>query len=1172
MSLTIHRAERSDVLVRRLAEVLADVPADPFTPDVVAVPSRGVERWIAQSLSTTLGAVPVTDGAGADGICANVVFPSPGRLVRDALAAACRVDPDEDPWTTHRLVWPLLEVVDAVAGEDWCRTLGRHLGVVSGGAGAAGGGSGADGSGRGRRMAVAQKLAGLYSTYAAERPAMLLDWLQGKDTDGYDGPLAPDLAWQAELWRRLRAHLGSESTAERLEPGCRALREDPGVVDLPERFSVFGPTRLTTQQLTVLDALAEGREVHLWLPHPSSGLWQHLQDDARPRRSRRRDDPTAATPRHPLVRSLGRDAREMQLRLGSTLTPAADEHLEAPAVPETLLGALQRDLHADRAPAVRSAESRSPESRSPAETHRLGADDTSIQVHTCHGRHRQVEVLREVLLGLLADDPTLELRDVIVMCPDVEAYAPLISAAFGVESVEAEDDRREGEPHPGHRLTFRLADRSLRQTNPVLAVVARLLDLADSRLTASEVLDLVAMQPVRRRFGLDEDDLERVGDWVRRSGVRWGLDGESRAPYGLAGVAQNTWRHGLDRILLGVAMDEDGLRSVGTALPLDDVDSTEVDLAGRLAELVDRLDAVIGMLGTEQPIDDWIAALSDAVDAFTDVSPRDAWQVSQAKATLAGAVAAAAGAPAALRLSDVRALLGDRLAGRPTRANFRTGHLTICTMVPMRSVPHRVVCLLGLDDGVFPRSTRVDGDDVLARDPRVGERDRRSEDRQLFLDAILAARERLVVLYTGADERTGAERPPAVPLGELLDVLERTAVVASDGAACVRDHVLRRHPLQPFDARNFVRGGLPEQLRRGGPFSFDVASYEGSLTLRDGQGQRQPFLADPLPAVGPAGSAGPREPVSLDALARFLEHPVRGFLRERLDVRTADQQDEPSDAVPVAPDNLELWQVGDRALRAGLAGHSRADAEHVERLRGELPPGRLGAAVLEPVVDDVESLLVKTLNLRNVPAETYDVSLDLPSGARIEGSVPRVHGDCLLRIEYSKLSPKHRIRAWVQLLSLVAGHPDGGWRSATVGRGISDKEPVVGAFVAPGKVSPQAALETLDRLVGVYHLGLTRPLPVPPRTACAYAEKRRDGVNPETAAGFAGKKWRSQGNNGAWGEFDDGDHRRCGLKEMSDLRAGRPVEGLGYDDEPDLFGQLARAIWTPLLEVEETSS
>jgi exodeoxyribonuclease V gamma subunit len=1130
VSLTIHRAERSDVLVRRLADLLETVPADPFTPDVVAVPSRGVERWIAQSLSTSLGA----GSGGADGVCANVVFPSPGRLVRDALAAACDVEPDEDPWAQQRLVWSLVEVIDSCAHEDWCRTLGRHLGLLDGGVD------------EGRRTAVAQKLAGLYTAYAAERPSMLLDWRAGRDCDGYAGTLAADLVWQAELWRRLRARIGRDSTAERLEPGCRTIVDDPGVVDLPERFSVFGPTRLTTEQLTVIDALAARREVHLWLPHPSDGLWRHLAEDERPAETvaRRREDPTAETPHHPLVRSLARDAREMQLRLGAHIGSRTDEHLEVPPVPGTLLGALQRDLHADRAP---------------SRAHEVADDDTSIQVHACHGRHRQVEVLREVLLGLLADDPALELRDVIVMCPDVEAYAPLVSAAFGVDATDDDTADDQVEPHPGHRLTFRLADRSLRQTNPVLGVVARLLDLADSRLTASEVLDLVAMRPVRRRFRLDEDALERVGDWVRRAGVRWGLDGQARAPYGLAGVSQNTWRHGLDRILLGVAMDEEGLRTVGEAFPLDDVDSTEVDLAGRLAELLDRLDAAIEVLNTEQPLDDWVAALTDAVDAFTDVAPPDAWQVSQAKATLAAAAATANGADVRtpLKLSDVRALLGDRLAGRPTRANFRTGHLTVCTMVPMRSVPHRVVCLLGLDDGVFPRSTRIDGDDVLARDPRVGERDQRSEDRQLFLDAILAAEEHLVVLYTGADERTGTERPPAVPLGELLDVLDRTATT-TDGSA-VRDRVLVHHPLQPFDARNFADG----LLHRDGPFSFDKASHAGSLALRGGQSDQPPFLDAPLPA--PEAT----EAVALESVTRLLEHPVRGFLRERLDVRTADEKDEPSDAMPVSPDSLELWQVGNRMLRAGLARLSREDAQKVERLRGELPPGRLGGTVLEPITEDVTELLRKSMHLRAAGAETFDISLDLPSGVRLEGTVPGVHGGRLVRIEYSRLSAKHRIRAWTQLLALSAQFPDRDAMACTVGRG--DKSvPVLGSFLRP--VGGEEALVQLDRLVAVYRLGLTRPLPVPPKTACAYADKRRTGSSPENAAKLAGREWLTKGNARSWGEYDDGDHRRCGLRSLDDLLAEPPVPGLPYADEPHLFGQLARTIWTPLLEVEAIES
>ena len=223
---------------------------------------------------------------------------------------------------------------------------------------------------------------------------------------------------------------------------------------------------------------------------------------------------------------------------------------------------------------------------------------------------------------MLQDDPTLELRDVVVMCPDIEAFAPLVSAAFGdLGALEGAETPAAGRgEHPGHRLRVRLADRSLRQTNPVLTVVARLLELVDSRLTASEVLDLAAMPPVRRRFGIDDDALELAGDWVRRSGVRWGLDADARADYQLSRVRQNTWRAGLDRILVGAAMDEEELRTVGVALPLDDVDSNDVDLAGRLAELLDRLAATVAALRRRQPLTAWVEALLTAIDTELAVS------------------------------------------------------------------------------------------------------------------------------------------------------------------------------------------------------------------------------------------------------------------------------------------------------------------------------------------------------------------------------------------------------------------------------------------------------------------------------------------------------------------------------------------------------------------------
>ncbi len=1122
MALRIHRAERADALVRGLGELLATAPADPFAPDLVAVPSKGVERWIAQSLSSSLGAAP----GAADGICANVEFPSPSRLVSATVARATGVEPDRDPWVEHRLVWTLLDVVDSCAGEDWCRTLGRHLGLTAGRAD------------QGRRVATAQKLAALFTGYGAQRPAMLRAWAAGERTDGLGEPLGEDLAWQAELWRRLRAAIGVDSPAERIDEARRRLVADPRLVDLPDRVSLFGPTRLTTDQVTVLDALAEHRDVHLWLPHPSRALWDRVAT-SEPEVTRRRADPSAALPRHPLLGSCGRDARELQVRLRALTRADLDEHLPAvERAADSLLSALQRDLREDRAPAAE---------------HPLADDDRSVQVHACHGRQRQVEVLREVLLGLLADDPTLEPRDIIVMCPDIEAYAPLIQAAFGLATEEPED--AEAAVHPGHRLRVRLADRALRQTNPVLTVVARLLDLADARLTVSEVLDLAAMPAVRARFGFDDDELERLGDWVRRSGVRWGLDAGARAPYQLDGIPQNTWRTGLDRVLVGVAMDEDELRTVGMALPLDDVDSTEADLAGRLAELVDRVALAVGSLRGRHPLGTWVEALLAAVEDLTWAPPRDAWQTDQARRELTDVLLDAGDRADAvpLGLPDVRAVLAPRLRGRPTRANFRTGRLTMCTMVPMRSVPHRVVCLLGVDDGVFPRGTHADGDDVLARAPLVGERDPRAEDRQLFLDAILAAGERLVVLYTGADERTGAARPPAVPVGELLDVLDRTATVPA-GSPGVRERVLVRHPLQPFDARNFVDGrlGVP------GPFSFDTASYDGARALLGERHPRPPFLAEPL-VDDPVGDT-----VEVEALAAFLEHPVKAFLRRRLGLSAVAEEEEPADALPVELDHLAQWAVGNRLLDAGLAGVPRTQAVRAEWLRGDLPPGPLGAAVLDPVAERVDALVTKTAALRAGGPEALDVAVDLPDGVRLVGTVPGVHADKTVRVVYSRLGAKHRLRAWVHLLALAASRPDDSWSAATVGRGKS--APCLSLLSAP---PAEEARAVLGSLVEVYRCGQREPLPFAPKTSCCYAEKRRTGSPPSASATKAGYEWRKSFDGRDIGEFDDLDHARVwGEAPFSALLTPPARADLAWPEEGTRFGQLARVVWDPLLTAE----
>jgi exodeoxyribonuclease V gamma subunit len=1077
MTLRLHRAEQTSVLADAFAGVLAAPLPDPFMREVVAVPAKGVERWLTQRLSTVLGA-----GGSYDGVAANLAFPSPTRLVDEAIAAAGGHEADDDPWAPQRVLWHLLEIIDSCLGEPWCSVLAGHLG------------SGGDDHRTGRRYAAAEHLRDLYRSYAAHRPQLLVDWAAGDDTDGAGGPLDGDQRWQAELWRRLRSRLEAASPAERLEGTCRVLRENPGCSDLPPRLSLFGATRLTTEQRAVLGALAEHREVHLWLPHPSPAMWEALRATHPPRR--RSEDHSALVVRHPLLASLARDTRELQL----LLRDVEDTHHPVGTGSSTLLQQVQAALRDDAPPTT------------------TAVADGTVQVHACHGPPRQVEVLREALLHLFQEDPTLEPRDVLVMCPDVETYAPLVQAAFG----------QRGTGHPGHRLRVRLADRSLRQTNPLLDTLANLLSLADGRVTASQVLDLAASPPVRRQFGLSDDDLERLRDWASRAGVRWGLGTAQRQAFSLNRVAQNTWQTGLDRLLVGVAADESDLSWLGLALPLDDVDSSDIDLAGRLAELVERLEAVLTRLQGVQPVREWVAALSDALELLTAVEEDEAWQLAQARRQLSEA--AERGADADLRLADLRVLLAGRLAGRPTRANFRTGELTVCTMVPMRSVPHRVVALLGLDDGVFPRSGSVDGDDVLQRDPCLGERDVRSEDRQLLLDAVMSAGDSLLLLYTGADPVSGAVRPPAVPLGEVLDVVRET-VGSLDG-------VLTRHPLQPFDGRNFLSDR---------PFSFDRASLAGArAAVRDRQPE-PPFLAAPLPA-----SPGD---VPLADLIAFLVHPVKALLTRRLGVHLPQAQEAVADALQADLDPLQKWDVGDRMLAARLAGVEPGAFNQAELRRGTLPPGPLGMRLLADLEAAVEPIALAALPVHTGVPRSLDVVVELGDGRRLTGTVNGVHGDTVASTSYSSLGPKHRLTAWARLLAVAAGGHAGVQRAVTTGRG-SGRRPVWRSTL----VLPDEPAQVLRELVVLRDEGLREVLPLATGATHAYADRRRSGSSVEEALEAAAKDWA--------GRFGDGVDRHLGY-----VHGGAPpFERLlaDPDDGPERtrFGALARRLWAPLLGCE----
>jgi exodeoxyribonuclease V gamma subunit len=1094
--LIVHRAERADRLIGPLTEVLFAAPNDPLLPEVIAVPSRGVERWVAQQLALSLGA-----GGAQDGVAANIEFPSPAKLIGDVLARAVDLTAEEDPWVGPRLVWGLLEVIDSSAAEPWAAVLDHHLGR-----------DGAAPEHRsGRRYATAALLARLFASYDDNRPTMLTEWAQCCDTDGAGDALHSDLCWQPALWRRLRERLGVPSAAERLEQACARLREEPGLARLPERLSLFGPTRLSRTQLAVLDALAAQRELHLWLTHPSPAMWATLAQT--PAATRRRAASSALQVSNPLLANLSRDVRELQRLLPA---PASDHHYGGGSAAGTVLARIQGDIADDRVP---GADARLP-------------NDNTVAIHACHGPGRQVEVLREELLHLLAEDDTLQPRDIIVLCPDVETFAPLITAAFA--PLEAD--------HPGHRIRVRLADRGLAQVNPLLDTVATLVALADGRVTASEVLDLAATAPVARRFGFASNDLEVLREWTIESGARWGLSQRERQRFGLPQVTQNTFARARDRLLLGVAADGSELAWLGDATPLDGIDSGDVDLAGRFTEYLDRLDTALARLGGPQSPQGWQQALHQALDGLTASADADAWQRPHAARRITEALTGAG--EREIALADLRDVLAGVLAPRPTRANFRTGDLTVATLVPMRFVPHRVVAVIGLDDDRFPRVGHLTGDDILGVDPCVGERDPRTEDRQLLLDALMSAIDHLVLCYTGADPVTGKTFPPVAPLADIIDTV--TATVEA-GAT-----VVHHQPLQPHDPANFA---APQ------PFSYDRRNYAASLETTHGTKPRPPFVPGPLPQVGVCE-------VSLEDLTAFVVHPARAFLRQRLGVSVWQADDNLKDALPLVLDGLQKWDIGDRLLAQMLAdpdGDAVARFTDAEQRRGTLPPGPFGAATMAQI--DAGAAALARVAAAAVGAErpqTRQISLDL-GAVRLTGTVSGVYGDRLLSASYSTLKPSDRLASWVRLLALTAsGYPVS--EAVTVGRWASG-DPAVGR--AALTVPPDPA-SVLTQLLELRSAGLRYPLPMATETSFVYAKHRLEAP-PTDGYRAAAETWRAP--DGSWEKSSENTDKAlvcvygpdAPFAVLWDQSAPR---GHRWFDEPNWFAQLAVRVWGPLWDLE----
>ena len=813
-----------------------------------------------------------------------------------------------------------------------------------------------DADGR-KRYQLALQLADLFDQYQVYRADWLTDWseeqYQLRLSNGHIMPLTCSQHWQVKLWLKLNQTLLEQINTHRaaIHPKflstLESLSQRP--VGLPERIIVFGISSLPAQVVEALHALSQHCHVIMAVLNPCRHYWADILEvrDVLQRAGRRRHAKRSGMPEllndpellhlhgHPLLAAWGRQGRDFIALL--------DQYDEQAYSAQQKILFSKIDLFDDTEPSEHASlleklQWSIVDLEPPASTPNILSQlDESIVFHSAHSPLREVEILHDQLLDRFEKSHgRLKPSDVMVMVPDIDLYAPFVQSVFRQTIVNTEDK--------SFQIPFNLADRADRSTAPVLRVIEALLHLPEQRLQVSELLDWLDIPEFAQAFAIESHELPLLRRWVEGAGIRWGLDGEHKTRLQLPSEPQNSWLFGLQRMLLGYAVEEEGAWS--DIYPYPEIGGLEAELVGKLAHclraLSDHSQALTEAYSPQQWQEQLGRLLQDCIVAEDEFTQALLEKFTQSVTDWVIACDQA-GIDHPIPLAVVREVVLEGFTDTSVALQFMSGFVTFGTLMPMRAIPFKLICLLGMNDGDYPRQTQRIDFDLMAQDYRPGDRSRHEDDRYLLLEAVLSAREALYISYVGQDSRDNRRRPPSVLISQLQNYLDRQWQLESEPNHRLSTLLTTEHPLQPFSLRYF----------QGQTVWTYAAHWEGvHLTPAE-----QSF-----PESGQLTAYTPPDSMPIQELAYFFKKPVAAFFSQRLQIYFRDSE-APLDCEAFALDGLDLYQLRSRALNTLLR---QADSlteyelamrweDFCKQLRGEglLPVGKVAEADLEVLKADL---------------------------------------------------------------------------------------------------------------------------------------------------------------------------------------------------------------------------
>ena len=1044
-------SNRFEKLLDPLIERLAHERAGPFVAPQVIVPNTAIARRIELAL------------ADRHGICANVEFSYLAQWLWRQIRRLVHEVHEDSPFAPEVLAWRVYEALGDKRFTGEHERLQAYL-------------ANAD---EVMRFDLGKRIAQLIETYITYRPRFLENWSAGKRAPIKDlaGAAAQDEAWQAALWRRLANEIGtarehpSVTFFKRIEKMSENAAREAG---LPRSAHVFCLQTMPPVYLEILRGLARWTDLQVYVMNPCREYWFEVVDRKR-------------------LAWLTAAGKAEHHESGNSLLAAwgkqAQAHIDLLLCSDDALEETDSSFAADEAGTLlaRVHDSILNLEELPPGSVKLGKNDRSLEVHVCHSLTRELEVLQDQLLMLFAGPKPPRPDEILVVTPNLNDAAPFIDAVFGT-APEA------------RRIPYAITGQSERRVNPIAHALDSLIALTAGRHPASSVFDLLMQEPVAARFDLDAEALDSIRGWIEDSGIRWALEAAERKDLRLPATDDHTFDDGLQRLYLGYAIGEanthvDGRIGSGNA------EGQRAAALGTLWRFIEELRQLRREWLRPKSAQGWRDALNAALARFVAEAPKwseDLRGVQIAIGQLHERMERG-GLKAAISIEVIRAALAD-LLDDPGRGGVPGGRVTFASMSSLRNLPYRVLCVIGMNDGAFPTAARALEFDLVALSPQRGDRQRRLDERNVFLDLVLAARERLYLSYTGRSVRDNSRKPPSVLVSELLDYAVRACSADMQSESAVRKRLVVEHPLQPFSAEYFAESGEPRRRSFNAEFAdaleqkdkAAVAKLEIKAEENDND-ETAPDLGLPLfrPPLAPPGEDWRK--VRIEQLCDFFLSPCRFLLRDRLGIALGERNEELADDEPFLPDANSRRTLGNRLLEAALEGATENALLGLARAGNEFPSGPLGDAVLKSEVSTLWRFASGLRGETAAPLVAHAASIPFQIAGeewRLEGALGDLRATGLVRQRYDDVRPSDYLAGWVHHLFLCASAPKG---AACVTRWHSRD----GVYA----LQPYAeARQRLAELIALYREGLQRPLHFFPRSSWEY-------VIGEGDLGKAKHKW-----------------------------------------------------------------